>query len=141
MRWVKGKTKCLLIPSVASVAFVGGNDGSMVAWTASQDGSVIPATSTTDKQVGICLQTKASTDATTTPLLIEIPLSPACEFESATASLATTDVGGYFDLTDDVTVNRGATSNDAVICTGYISATRGRFMLNSAANSHSETWP
>ena len=136
--WVKGKTRVKAFATAASTAYLVGD---LIAYPATQDNTIIVSTSTTDKQLGICLQAKAASDTTTDPILVEVAAEPFCEFECATTSLVATDVGGYFDLTDARTVNRGATANDAVVCTSFLSATLGRFMLNSFVGTHSETWP
>ena len=137
--WVKGKTKVLSMASAASTAYTVGD---LIVYPASQDNTVIRATSTTIKLMGISLTAKPVTDTSTNPILVEVPVEAGCEFECAvTGTLVATDVGGYFDLSDHVTVDRAATLVDAVLCTGFISATLGRFMLPSFAGIHSETYP
>jgi len=63
--------------------------------------------------------------------LIEVlvPTEKHATVKATTASLVATDVGGEFDLTDASTVNRAASSVDAVKCMKYLSGTEGVFMV------------
>jgi hypothetical protein len=62
---------------------------------------------------------------------VEVPLEKnVLWLADVTATLASTDMGAECDLTDALTVNRGASSVDAVIIAGFISATKGLVTIN-----------
>ncbi len=124
-----GKTKTIWFPKAASTAFA---DGAFVTFDGS--GNVTPATSTSAKLVGVCRKAVASTDsdyASTTLIPIEVPVERYVEWDALTASAVAADVGAAVDLTDSVTVNRGATSHHVVTITGIISATHVRVVINA----------
>lgn len=127
----KGKTKTMWLPVTASTAFT---KGAIVSWSS---GQLIPATSATTalSHAGVIKKTIASTDtdyATAGRLVpVEVPMEKNVVWlADFTATLATTDVGAECDLTDSLTVNRGASSVDAVIINGYLSATKGYVTIN-----------
>jgi len=129
MRWIKGKTATKWYPKKASTAF---SVGDMVYFDGS--GNIQPADSTSGDHVGIIKKAIASTDsdyAANTKVPVEIPLESNCEFESEASGLTAAKVGTTMDLTDANTVNGGATSKNVVTLVGYISATKGKFVLNS----------
>lgn len=129
MRWVKGKTKMLWLPTTASVTFT---KGDLVMLTT---GQLTTATISSENHVGIIQTDVTSGDsdfATIHKVPVEIPLSDACEFEATvTGTLVTTSLGVSYDLSDASTVNQGGTTTMQVTCVGFISATKGRFILNS----------
>lgn len=118
----KGKTKTMYFPRPASQAFT---EGALVYFNGS--GQVIPADSTSGAHVGVIKQTVATTDddyATADVLVpVEVPLERWVEWRVLTASADPDDIGTEIDLTDSLTANRGASSKDALLVTGYISAT------------------
>lgn len=129
----KGKWGLRFFPKAASTAF---SINACVAYNGS--GQIIPATSTTDVQVGIIRQAIAATDsdyASTTRVAVEVPLQPTCEMEGdvTAGTLAAASVGSYFDFNNSLGVNQGASANRSVLCTGFITAARGMFQLNSTA--------
>lgn len=108
--------------------------GAIVSWAS---GLLIPATSSTTalSHVGVIKRTIASTDtdyATSARLVpVEVPLEKnVIWLADFTTTLLSTDVGAEVDLTDSLTVNRGASSIDACIIAGYISATKGYVTIN-----------
>lgn len=129
MKWVKGKTIIKSLPKTASVTFTAGD---LVMMTS---GYVATATAQSTKHIGIILEAVASTDsdfASATKVAVEIPAEVSCEFEATvTGTLATTDIGGQFDLSTAGLVNKAGTTYKVVTCTGYISTSKGRFSLNS----------
>lgn len=60
------------------------------------------------------------------------PRSMALVRATVTGTLATTDEGGSFDMTDDVTVNKAATTYGAVTCVKFVSATEGIFAISKS---------
>lgn len=127
----KGKTKTEWLPVTASTAIT---KGAIVSWSS---GLLIAATSSTTalSHAGVIKRTIASTDAdyaTSARLVpVEVPIEKNVWWlADVTATLVSTDAGGEFDLTDSLTVNRGASSVDAVIMKGFISTTKGYFMIN-----------
>lgn len=101
----------------------------------SVSGYILPADSTSGNHVGICLEDVASTDAdfaTSAAILIETPMDKQCEFEAdVTGTLTAALVGTYMDLSTALLVNQGATSKNVVVCTKFITSTKGRFVLNA----------
>ena len=130
MRWVKGKTKTVSYPKKASTVFA---VNSLVYFDGS--GAILPADSTSGDHVGIVLKAVAATDddyTDNTKIPVEIPLEKQAEFESeVSGTLTTALVGTTMDLVDADTVNQAATSKNVVTCVGFITATKGRFVLNS----------
>lgn len=97
-------------------------------------GEVQPIISTDLRIAGICLQKIASTDAdyaAETPIAVEL-IDPNATYigDVTTGTLTTESVGIQYDLDSDVGVNVNATSHKQVTCVGFISATKGYFILN-----------
>ena len=138
MYWSKGKTKTVKLPKTASVTFT---KGDLVMLTS---GLVATATTQSTKHVGIIQESVASTDsdfADNTKVMVEVPVEPSCEFTTdVTGTLLTTDIGAIFDLSDASTVNQDGTTYGVVTCKGFISATSGRFSLNSNQDFADATW-
>ena len=127
----KGKTKTMYLPVTASTVMT---KGDIVSWSS---GLLIRATSATTalSHAGVAKKTILATDADYAVsgrlIPVEVPLEKnVIWLGDVTATLATTDVGGEFDLTDAQTVNRAASTIDAVICTGFVSTTKGYFTIN-----------
>lgn len=126
----KGKTKTMWLPVTTSTAIT---KGSIVSWSL---GLLIAATSSTTalSHAGVIKKTIASTDsdyATARLVPVEVPVEKNVVWlADFTTTLLTTDIGAEVDLTDALTVNRGASSIDACIITGYISATKGYVTIN-----------
>ncbi len=137
-RWVKGKTAIKYFPKTASVTFTVGD---LVMLTS---GQVATATASSTKHLGIILEAVTSGDAdfaSTTNVAVEVPLEVACEFEAdVTNTLVTTDKGAQFDLSTAGLINRSGTTNKVVTCTGFVSASKGRFSLNSNMQYADKTW-
>jgi len=131
MRRVQGKTKFLWLPVTVSTVFT---KGSLVAWSS---GYLIEATSTTapSTHVGSIRHAIASTDddyATARLVEVEVPIENYVIWEiDVTSGLVAADRGLFCDLTNAYTVNRGASTYDAVQCIRVISTTKGHFILNS----------
>lgn len=129
MKWVKGRTKLVFLPKAASTAFT---KNTLVYFDGS--GAIIPADSTSGDHIGMILKTVVSTDADyalNTLVPVEVPEDKQCEFEADATSLTAALVGTTMDISDAATVNGGATAKKVVTLTKYISATKGRFVLNS----------
>jgi len=118
----KGKTKTMYFPRPASQVFA---QGALVYFNGS--GQVIPADATSGAHVGVIKMTVAATDddyATADVLVpVEVPTQRWVEWSVLTASAVADDIGEEIDLSDSVTANRGASAKDALLVTGYISAT------------------
>lgn len=129
-RVYRGKTKIMWLPVTPSTAIT---KGAIVSWSS---GKLIAATSSTTalSHAGVIAKTIASTDADYANdrlVPVEVPLDKNVEWTADfTTTLLATDVGAEVDLTDSLTVNRGASSIDACIITAYLSATLGRVTLN-----------
>lgn len=129
MKWVKGRTKIVFYPKAASTAF---SKNSLVYFDGS--GAIIPADATSGDHIGLILKAVAATDAdyaSNTLVPVEVPQDKVCEFEAdVTSGLTAAKVGTTMDLTDASTVSI-STSKNVVTCVKYLSATKGRFVLNS----------
>ncbi len=126
----KGKTKTEWLPVTTSTVMT---KGDIVSWSS---GLLIRATSSTTalSHAGVAKKTILATDAdyaSSRLIPVEVPLEKNVWWlADVTATLVSTDAGGEFDLTDAQNVNRGASSVDAVIMKGFISTTKGYFMIN-----------
>ena len=129
MKWTNGRTKVVTLPRTASTTFT---KDSLVYWAS---GYLIPADPTSGDHVGIILESVASTDsdfATSGDVKVEVPVDKQCEFEAdVTGTLTAALVGTTMDLSTALVVNQGGTSKNVVTCTKFISATKGRFVLNA----------
>jgi hypothetical protein len=126
----KGKTKFMWLPVTVSTTF---SEGGLVAW---DSGYIIEVTSTSavSTHVGVIRHAITASDddyATARAIEVEVPVENNVVWEGdVTATLVVADRGLYCDLTNNLTVNRGASTYDAVQCVGYISTTKGEFILN-----------
>lgn len=134
MKWVKGRTVINWYPAATSNAFA---KNSLVYFDAS--GAVIPADSTSGDHVGIIMKaiTSASPEyATATLVPVEVPMDKTCVLEAdVTSGLTAAKVGTTMDLTDASTVSV-ATAKNVITCVKFISATKGRFVLNSTFDTY-----
>lgn len=125
----KGKTKFVYLPVTTSTAFTA---GALVTFTS---GLLVAATSNTTAAnlVGVIRHTIASTDtdyATARLVEVEVPVERFTEWlADFTASLVVGDIGAECDLTDSLTVNRGASSIKAIIPLKVLSTTKGIVQL------------
>lgn len=110
------------------------NNGGLVY--ANGSGAVIPADSTSGDHIGIAIEKISATDPRYTDggkINVEV-LKDNDIFEAdVTGTLTTAMIGNFYDLSDDLIVNVGATSKKVVLCVGYISATKGLFKINAKA--------
>lgn len=126
----QGKTKLMWLPVTVSTAL---SKGALVAWSS---GYLIAATSTTAPTsiVGVIRHAIASSDsdyATARLVEVEVPVEANVVWEAdVTSGLVAADRGLFQDLTNSLTVNRGASSYDVVQCVKVISTTKGHFILN-----------
>ena len=74
----------------------------------------------------------ASGSTTTVEIPVFVPIGPALVRATATGTLAATDEGSGFDLSDSVTVNKAANTYSPVTCVRYISATEGIFSIGKS---------
>lgn len=124
-----GKTKFVYLPVTPSTAIAA---GTLVTFSS---GKLIAATSSTAAIdiAGVLKKTIAATDtdyASDRLVAVEVPVEKNCVWEAdVTSGLVAADVGAEQDLTDGATVNRGASSVDAVRCVGVISSTKGLFYV------------
>ena len=99
-------------------------------------GNIIKADSTSGNHLGVALRAIATTDSDYTSAK-KIPVDVVGEddvFEAlVTGTLTTAMVGNFYDLSDELTVNVGATSKKVVLCVGFISATLGLFKISARA--------
>jgi hypothetical protein len=99
-------------------------------------GKLIPATSSTEsgQTAGVAIKAITATDteyATQSNLGVEVPIEKYVEWEAdVTATLAATSRGLHCDLTDQSTVNAGASSLDICWISKFISTTKAWVVLN-----------
>jgi hypothetical protein len=126
----QGKTKLLWLPVTVSTAL---SKGSIVAWS---NGYLIAATNSSapSTHVGVIRHaiTAADADYAKARLVeVEVPVENNVLWEAdVTATLVVADRGLYCDLTDALTVNRGASTYDVVQVVRYISTTKADVILN-----------
>lgn len=134
-RRYSGKTKFLWLPVTASTAI---KEGAVVCFSS---GKLIPMTNTSAASVGVGVirHAIASTDsdyATARDVEVEVPIEKWVLWEGDVDTghaLVTTDYGTFMDLStadDGDSVDASASSYDIVYVAGYISATKGLFVLN-----------
>lgn len=129
MKWVKGRTKIVFFPKKASTVFT---KNSLVYFDGS--GAITPAMATSGDHIGMVLKSVAATDsdyAANTLIAVEVPQDKLCIFEADATGLTAALVGTTMDLTDALTVNGAASAKKVVTLVKYLSATKGRFVLNS----------
>jgi hypothetical protein len=131
---VKGRPQLKWFKKTASTAYA---RDTLMAMDNST-GYLIAASATTDYNIGAIRRAVVSTDADyaqNSLVPVEVPAEPWATYlaDVTTGSLAATDVGKYFNLTDAAGVNVSAATNKSVLCVGYISATQGLFILNANA--------
>jgi len=126
----QGKTKFLWLPVTTSTTF---SAGGLVAWSS---GYLIEATSSSAPSTiaGVIRHSIAATDsdyATARLVEVEVPVENNVLWEAdVTATLVVADRGLYCDLTDNLTVNRAASTYDVVQVVKYISTTKADVILN-----------
>ena len=133
----QGKTKFMYFPVLVSTEM----DAGSLMYVDTSVGTVTVSTTTSAGAVtvGVLRDTIASTDsdyATARTVAVEVPVEKYVIWEGdVTASLATTDIGKFLDLTNAYTVNPSDSAYDIVQCTKYISTTKGEFILNIGGES------
>mgnify|MGYP001598549172 CR=1 FL=1 len=123
------------LPKTASVTFTAGDlviltSGLIATATAGDNAATV---------VGVAVAGVASTDgdyATSAALIqVEVPVEPNCTLEGpvANGSLLTTSIGVEFGLTSAGAVDFADTTNTDLTCVGFVSASLGRFVIQSGA--------
>lgn len=134
----RGKWKVAWYPKIASGTL---ENQSLVEWAA---GYVKQATTTAGASdtplagiyIGGQVTASSSNYATTEKVPVLVPDSPLAEAEITvgTGTLAATDLGKSFDIDSDAEVTVSTTTNEAVTCTGFISTTKGDFVLTNVSS-------
>ena len=126
----KGKVKTVWLPMTASTVV---SKGAIVSWSS---GYLIAATSSTTalSHAGVIERAVLSTDtdyATTGHLVpVSVPVEKNVVWKGdTTATLVAADAGLEVDLTDSLTINRGASSIKVAMVHGVISTTLGLYIL------------
>lgn len=125
-----GKTKTIYLPVTVSTVFTAGDIVSFAS------GYLIRATASTTalSHIGVIKKTILATDAdyaVARSVPVEVPVEKNVIWEApVTSGLVAADVGLLQDLTDAQTVDRAASTIDAVMCVKVISSTKGWFKLN-----------
>ena len=131
----RGKTKFMWLPVTVSTTF---SEGGLVSWSS---GYLIETTNTAAglSAVGVIRHAITATDddyATARAVEVEVPVEKNVEWEAdVTATLIVADRGLLCDLTDNLTVNRGASTYDIVQVTRFISTTKADVILNIGIES------
>lgn len=136
----KGKTKFMWLPVTTSTAI---SINALVGWSS---GRLVPANNTMAGSaiMGTIRHAIASTDsdyATARLVEVQVPVEKNVVWEcdvTTAAALTSTDQGEFHDLTttDDGTgVATGSSSIDVAFCVGFISATKGLYILNIGPES------
>lgn len=134
----RGKFKIMWLPKTASSAI---ESNTLVQFSS---GYLVQATTTAGASdtpiagiyVGPAITSASANYASTDKIEVLVPAEPMAEFEIVvgTGSLAATDVGKSFDIDSDSEVTVSTSTNEAVTCTEYISATLGRFVLTNLSS-------
>lgn len=125
-----GRLKYSYFPVTPSTALPA---DSLVTFTS---GKLVAATAgtTAANLAGVLVDAIVATDsdyASDRLVAVRVPLEKHTVWEcDVTSGLVVTDIGTYVDLTDNITINRGASTIDAAYCVGVISAVKGLFRLN-----------
>jgi len=128
----------MYLPVTPSTAIA---EGALVAYSS---GYLIAATSSSAAGTiaGVLVKAIAATDAdyaVAREVAVEVPVEQNVVWTAdVTSGLVAADVGLYQDLTDSVTVNRGASTYDIVQCVGVISTTKGEFILNVGCGAEAQ---
>lgn len=143
----QGKTKLMNLPWTTAQTVT---KGGLVAWAT---GKLIPAVAgyAGDRIVGVIPEAiTTATDVYTTQgnVLVEVPVEInviwKCDVD-ATTSLTNTMMGDYFDLSSEGAlynnghVDVGESTEDIFYCVGFISATKGLFILNIGQGYSTQT--
>lgn len=133
-----GRWKVMHFPKKASTTF---ENQSLVEFEA---GYVKQATTTAGASdtplvgiyIGKQITSASSNYAATDKVPVLVPDGPlaVAEIVVGTGSLAVTDVGKSFDVDSDSEVTVSTTTNEAVTCVNYISATLGHFVLTNLSS-------
>jgi len=104
----------------------------------SDPGYLIPADATSGNHIGVSQfaidDTKSNFATTNEKFPVLVPGDAAAEWiADVDGTLATTHIGEYWDLSAAGTVNVAASAKRVVLCTGFISATKGLFKINATA--------
>lgn len=134
----RGKWKIMWLQKTASVAIV---NGTLVEYAS---GYIKQATTTAGASdtplagiyIGPSITSASSNYATNDKVEVLVPAEPLAEalLVVGTGSLAATDQGKSFDIDSDAEVTVSTTTNEAVTCTEYISATLGMFVLTNVSS-------
>lgn len=134
----RGKFKIMWLPKTASSAI---ESNTLVQFSS---GYLVQATTTAGASdtpiagiyIGPAITSASANYASTDKIEVLVPAEPMAEFEIVvgTGSLAATDVGKSFDIDSDAEVTVSTTTNEAVTCTEYISATLGKFVLTNLSS-------
>ena len=138
----QGKTKFMYFPVTVSTAI---SKGAVVALAS---GQIIPALNdvATYSVVGVIRHAIAATDddyATARNVEVEVPVEKNVVWTADVnaGTLATTSVGSYFDFTTDDDgsgFDQDVSTLDHVLCTKFISTSKGEVVLNIGADSHTK---
>lgn len=131
---VEGRWKIMYFRKKASTAFA---VNSFVAFETNGGAGdpIEPADASDTELLGICLKEVASTDsdyADNTRIPVAVPLDKAAELEGdvGTGTLTVADEGLEMDLKDADEADQSASTTDVLVCTRFISASKGRFIMN-----------
>lgn len=137
IRLHRGKTKMVSYPWTTSQTVTAGG---LVCWAS---GKLVPAIAgyAGDRIVGVIPEAiTSSSDVYTTQgnVSVEVPIENHVVWEcdvDTTAALTVTDMGDYMDLSSESgqtnnAVDSAESTEDIFYCVGFISATKGLFILN-----------
>ena len=152
IRLYKGRTKFIYLPwtigqTVTANSLVGMTSGQLIPHVAGTAGAAAvgvihkAVTSTSTHQNGVIAYT------TQTNVEVEVPIEKNVVWEctvDGVAALVLTDIGSFFDLssvsgTTSDAVDTSQSDEDIFQCVGFISATKGLFVLNIGLGADTET--
>ena len=146
IRRYQGRTKMMSLPWTTGQTV---EAGGLVAWAS---GKLIPAIAgyAGDRIVGVVKEAITSASGVYTTqgnILVEVPTERNVIWECTvddTHALAATDMGDYMDLSSEggeesSSVDAAESTEDIFYCVGYISGTKGLFILNIGQGYSTQT--
>lgn len=134
----RGKFKTMWVQKAASSAIEKGTLVSLIAGYVTQSTTTAGASDTPILGIynGPAITSASANYATTDKVEVLVPAEPLAEFDLVvgTGSLTAASVGLSYDIDSDAEVTVSTTTNEAVTCTQFISATRGMFVLTNLSS-------
>ena len=134
----RGKFKVMWVQKTASAAIESNTLVQLTSGYVAQAGTTAGASDTPllGIYVGPAITSGSSNYASTEKIPVLVPAEPLAEFDLVvgTGSLTAAMVGQSYDIDSDSEVTVSTSTNEAVTCSEFISATRGMFVLTNLSS-------